>query len=196
MTVEKTILDSIHLFSEGRTESAFGLLAHAVDATATREAGRACSHPDCYKAFLQRNMVLITTVSFGGPSVANMNLQFNNPKWRTTVPGMVTLPEVLYHMVRSCLVHEANLHDCLEFADSSIFSCDDGNRITIPRSLFLGIVIAVAASPVNEGCRTESNLVVNLREDLGLHLDSLWGKRDELCSALSQALGTAHLVTS
>ena len=92
------------------------------------------------------------------------------------------MDEILYHVVRCSLLHEAELGPILRFEEGNSFFMD-GQTQVLPSCLINGLLISVVAAPVNVGERVDDNYVLNLRGYLA-PLNLFWGKRDETTSLL------------
>lgn len=174
------IIEAFQKLQQKDFEGALIPISIALDATAKREYGK--GGRASYKDFIKSNMRLITR-SGCGPSIGNIQISFSHPEIKNPRPdGTCTMDEILYHIVRCSLLHEAELGPGLRFEEgNSLFM--DGQTQVLPSCLINGLLISVVAAPVNTGERVGDQYGLLLR---GYHapLNLLWGKRDQITDLL------------
>lgn len=168
-------------------EDAFLQASVAVAATAHKE----CSSSDLsdqkeYRKFVQDNIDLITRVSLGATFRQGIRLWYSHPDLHleATTDGTHSLDELLYVVVRCCLVHEAGLPAGFTVVHEPIFTTGASpGEVSISSRLVLGIAVAVTVSPVNanEELNHESSVELNGER---VTLRQLRGRRNEVRSEL------------
>ena len=178
--VADRITEAIQKLQQKDFEGSLIPISIALDATAKREYGK--KDGQTYKDFIKSNMRLITR-SGCGPSIANIQISFSHPEIKNPRPdGTCTMDEILYHVVRCGLLHEAELGPTLRFEEGNSLRMD-GQTQVLPSCLISGLLISVVGAPVNVGERVDDNYVLNLRGYLA-PLNLFWGKRDETANLL------------
>src|SRR6266699_7136605 len=106
MSIAKRIREAVERYAEGDFEASLVPMSIALDATATKVYSR--RGKSSYKRFIQENMVLITKIASGGPSVENFYFGYNHPEIEPDYQGRVSIQAILYHVVRCSLLHSAS----------------------------------------------------------------------------------------
>ena len=114
MSVGKQVSDAIDKMGAADYEGALFAICAAIEATAKRELGK--GGRKSYKDFIQANFGLIADVGVGR-RVLNLNLQFDHPELKKSVDGTHSVQDILYHVVRCGLYHEAGIPNELKFTN-------------------------------------------------------------------------------
>ncbi len=176
MTVGTRVSDTIDKMEISDPEGALFQICAAIDATAKTEFGK--SGGSSYKNFIHQNLGLITDIAFGGCKILNLHLEYDHPKLKKNTDGCVPVQEILYHVVRCGLYHDASLPKDLKFTDERQIRTKDG-VLVLPSALIYGLIIAVVVSPVNCGEHVPKKSTLNLG-GFPIPINKLWGCRDEL----------------
>ncbi len=119
MSIGKRIEEAIAKMDAGDCEGALIPASIAVDATATQEYP-ALTNNQVYKSFLGDNLDLFTRASFGGIRIGRIALKYDHPDSRSSADGTCTVEQILYHVVRCGLLHQAGLPPTLRFTSSCL----------------------------------------------------------------------------
>lgn len=176
VSIEKRVTEALRSLVNSDPEGALFQICVAVEVTAKAEYGK--SGRGSYKAFLEENLGLITEIAFGGIRVEALKLGFKHPDLATDADGCAAFQDILYHVVRCGLYHEAGLPADIEFTDANHICARQG-LLQLPASLILGLVICVVVAPSNSTERTSGQNVLRLG-DTHLPINCLWGRRPEL----------------
>lgn len=176
MSVGKRVADTVEKMAANDPEGALFQICAAIDATAARETGK--SGRSSYKAFIKQNLALITQIAFSGRTVLGMNLAIDHASVKRDAKGTASIEDILYHVVRCGLYHQAALPKELQFTDQVQIHMKDG-RLLLPSSLINGLIVAVVVSPANRGELCSELSTLNLGAAI-LPLNKLWGRREEL----------------
>jgi len=176
MSIAKRLEEAIEKMARGDPEGALLPVCTAIDATATKHYGM--RGRKSYKDFIDGNLGLVTRFAFGGVSVLHMRVKYSHPDAPKDADGMCTFQDVLYHVVRSGLVHKAALPDTLKFTSEGVFKVEEGSLL-LPSALIFGFIIAVVACPANREERIGRDTSFAYR-GLRLELNHVWGKKKEL----------------
>lgn len=114
VSIAKRVAEAVEKMAQDDVEGALLPISAAIDATATKHFNR--GGRDSYKRFLHENLGLITKIAFG-PSVLNINLKYDHPDIETGPDGLCTIEQILYHVIRCGLAHNADLPSTLKFVD-------------------------------------------------------------------------------
>ncbi len=179
MSVAKRIAEAIDKMCEGDAESALIPTCIALDAT-SRAQYPGVPNNEAYKRFVSDNLALITRVTSGGHVAITDRFRFyyNHPDLKPDERGFCTIEQILYHVVRCGLLHEARLPATLNFTDEGVFK-SGGGKLILPASLVNGLIAAVVGSPgdSDETIPSRYAFVIAGRE---VPLNGLWGKKDEM----------------
>lgn len=175
MSVGKRISDAINKMDMGDPEGALFQMCAAIEITAKTELG--VSGRRSYKDFIHQNLDLITELAFGG-KIRNLHLEYDHPKVKKNADGSVPVQEILYHVVRCGLYHEATLPDDLKFTEENRITTKDGTLI-MPSSLIYGLIASVIVSPANHDEHAPLEGTLNLG-CFPVPINKLWGRRAEL----------------
>lgn len=160
MSIVKRVTEAaIHLANDD-PEAALLPLCVAIDATAKRTYSRG-GH-SAYKRFLASHMPLITKIAFGGLASRSLRFELHHPDIELDPDGMCSLEQIVYHIVRSGLVHEAEVPPSVRFSDECVLRYDSG-ALVIGNSFITGLLMAVITAPVNRGMKLPESLTVPLR---------------------------------
>ena len=175
MSIGKRVSETIDKMEAGDPEGALFQICAAVEVTAKKECGR--SGGPSYKEFLHSNLGLITDIAFGF-KILNLNLTYNHSKLPTDSQGTAGIQDILYHVVRCGLYHEASLPGDLQFVEKSQIRSENG-VLFLPSSLIYGLISAVVVAPVNAGEHAPKEGAMNFG-DFPILINKLWGRRNEL----------------
>lgn len=160
-----------------RIDDALLQLCPAIDATAKAEFG--ISGRSSYKRFIGENFELITRLAFGGPAISNLFLGVEHPMLEPDADGCASVQDVLYHVVRCGIIHDAAIHDAVCFAPEDTIRVAEG-RVQLPQSMVWGMILAVIVAPVNRDQTSQTPKSVTLAGVCTIPFDRLWGRRQEL----------------
>lgn len=177
MSVGKQISETIDKMQAGDPEGALFQLCATIEVTANKEFGR--QGGSCYKDFIHQNLALITSVAFEGLKGHNLHIAYDHPKLKRNPDGVVPVQDILYHVVRCGLYHEAALPDSLKFTNEGEIRTDENGVLILPSALIYGLIIAVVVSPSNQDERAPKESMLKLG-GFGIPVNKLWGRRGEL----------------
>jgi hypothetical protein len=175
MGIADRVAGAIRYMADGQAEAALHEICSAIEATATREAGKGGRRT--YKEFVHDNLYLITKTGLGVP-VLNINLHYSHPEIETDGNGLCSIQDVIYHAVRCGLYHQAKLPADLKFGAEQVFKYED-DVLVLPASLIHGFIIAVVAAPVNKGETVDGHYGFTLR-GFDVPVNKVWGQRDKI----------------
>lgn len=189
MSLGKLVSESIDKMDASDPEGALFAICAAIDKTAQDEYGK--SRKESYKSFIRDNFPLISRAAFGSSSIGGMKFAFRHPSPRPEHPrdGYWTIEDVLYHVVRCCLYHEAEVLPQVKFVAGTTFS-GGGDQIEISANIICGLIAAVVLAPCNRGQIAPKEGILNHR-GVPLPISKLWGRRDEF-TWLVDALDTVE----
>jgi len=182
MSIAERVKESVFAFRDGRFESALLSACIAAGATSRREHPSEKRDSVRYKAFVHDYRWLIGYVGLRGVVANRMKLASLHPDLKPAEDGSVGFEDVLYSVVRCCLVHEGGLQDYVILEPNVIFGYKDG-KYQLPNHLSLGLIAAVVASPVNANERIGTTVNMPFLRSV-LPLDLLWGKRDAIAKMM------------
>ena len=175
MSIGKRISEAIEKMDSSDFEGALFAICAAIDATAKKELnirGR-----DAYKTFIHQNLGLITDIAFGGTKILNINLKYEHPNIKKTPEGLSSIQDIIYHVIRCGLYHEAKMPDDIKFSSEQKIKVGNNNLI-LPASLIYGFIVAVMISPANKNEDTSKDEILNLY-NFPIPINKLWGRREE-----------------
>jgi len=178
MSIAKRILETIQKFEINDIEGALIPVCIAVDATAKREYPSLKSNSVRYKAFLRDNLWIIGLVGFNGLIGQKIRLQFNHPDIKQDESGLCNIEDIIYHIIRCGLLHEASIDKYIKFSSKTILSFDRTKYI-ISKSLPLGLAAAVILSPFNRNEKIGDSIGIEIGK-AGFLIDHIWGKKNDI----------------
>jgi hypothetical protein len=187
MSIGKRVSEAWDKLEAGDPESALFAICPAVDATAKREFGKGGRRS--YKDFISNNMQLITMLGLGGMNTKELWLPYPNIGKNEDLKkgeggfyplGLYPFEEIVYHIVRCGLGHEAELPPDLEFVDKPEIRSDPSGKLFLPASLVLGLIFAVMLAPVNKDETDSKSRSIRLGDQYPVPLSRLWGRRSEV----------------
>jgi hypothetical protein len=189
MTIADRVTQASERMVKGDHEGALFQICSALEATAAREYGRAGR--GAYKQFIHENLELITRIGFRC-RIANLNFGIDLNRFRPTddqltpegPDGSFTIEQILYHVVRCDLYHNAGLPPHIEFGPEPVIRCDV-DKVFIAGSIVNGLILSVVASPANVGHAMTDDFWFDFTEGVKLRLNKFWGKRDALRSLIA-----------
>lgn len=171
--IGKRVAEAVDKLRTGDFEGALIPACIAVAATSRKVRPTGPDHA-VYKAFLRDHIELITRVAFGNIAILNLRIEFSHADLIPDHEGLVTLEQILYHVVRCGLIHEAELTTTLKFTDDGIMKVDQ-----LPAKLIHGMIGAVLADASNADETIEPGYGIMTAAG-AVPLQSLWGRRDEV----------------
>lgn len=176
MSVGSQVADAMRKLSAGCFEDAIVSASVALSATARLEYPRAGDKAAC-RSFLEHNLPIICKVgwvSFG----VSQPINFRYRRLDSKSPGIcvLTMPEMLYDVVRCTAVHEAGLPDNLRFTHQPLIQTGPNGELVLPIDVVYGLLIAVVASPKNADQKVEGNPVFTFGGK-SIRINDLWGRR-------------------
>jgi hypothetical protein len=176
MSIGKRVSEAIDKMEVGDPEGSLFQICAAIDVTAANEFGK--TGGATYKEFVHQNLALITDIALGGRRILNLKFQFDHPGLKKSADGSVSVQEILYHVVRCGLYHEAAIPSTLEFLREAQIRAE-GGVLKLPASLIYGLIIAVVVSPGNRHELAPKQGMLNIG-DFPIPINKLWGRRNEL----------------
>lgn len=184
MTIAKRVTEATERMQKGDYEGALFQICSALEATAKSEYGQ--SGRAIYKRFIHENLELITRVGFR-QRISNLTFGIDLNKFRSADDqiepdgpgGNFTIEQILYHLVRCDLYHNAGLPPHIEFSSQPMIKCQP-EMVSIPGSIVNGLILAVVASPANAGMTLPVNFEFDFTEGVKIRLSSICGKRETL----------------
>ena len=180
MSIGRCVERAFDAKDRGDFEDAFIQASIAVAGTSDKEFPAEKSDNAKYKKFIRQNIALITKVALGSTFRQGIRLRYHHSKLRKSSDGTYSIEEILYHIVRCCLLHEAGLPANLEITDQvMIRTPDNGSPLIIPVALVSGMVTAVVAAPTNSNEEIAERFAISIRS-VSIRLNDLTGKREHL----------------
>jgi len=175
MSIGKQVTDAINKMQLSDYEGALFAICAAIEATAKKEFAQ--RGREAYKKFVHENFGLITEVGLGS-TILNLYLSFDHPELKKNSAGSYKFEDILYHVVRCGLYHDASLPNDLRFTDEKKIRYDNGALI-LPAAIIYGLIMAVVVSPANQNESADKWCVLNFG-DFPIPISRLWGRRHEL----------------
>ena len=182
MGVARRIRESVEKLSSGDAEGALIPVCIALDATAGKTYP-SLSSSGRFKAFIRENVALNTTAGFGGCTIGGISLAFNHPKIKLDRHGCCPFEDILYQ-VRCSLLHEGEIPINITFGPEPRLG--GSNPLQIPRSMIVGLIVAVVCAPANAGVNFDTGLQLNFGSSAVL-LRWLRGRGKEAVNELREA---------
>jgi len=178
--------DALQKVSAGDAEGALFHVCAAIEATAHREGrgrGRAA-----YKAFLSDNVGIITGVTLG-TYLSGLKVEFSHPELHRSkseiAAGPPGIEEFVYCLMRCSLYHTTELSSALRLTSNKIGTDSEG-YLLLPRSLVIGLIVAVVVSPANADEQIESSYSVGFLGNPYV-VNDLWGQREAVVALFQEA---------
>lgn len=167
MSIAKRVEDAIEKLTSEDADGALIPCSIAIDATAQKIYGK--PGRGSFKGFIRDNMKLITRIAFNGTTIENLNLNVPQrvleatPEMKTNSDGLCGVDEILYHVVRCGLLHQATLPQGfhIHFQDRGGIKVEN-DHLEISGSIILGLLIAVVCSSVNNHERPTKPIALNM----------------------------------
>ncbi len=142
------------------------------------------------ETFLADNRDIILMAALGLP-LGKISLKLTHASLRRPeVPGLATVGEILYHVVRCGLVHNAELDSSVKFGRSNEFGTLEGSRVVVPPEIVEGLLLAVIGCECNKDeTLTGGSYALQFRQVDGttdVDIQSLWGQKARLLELLQQ----------
>ncbi|MBN1459039.1 MAG: hypothetical protein JXA57_05850 [Armatimonadetes bacterium] len=172
--------DAIEKICRGDLQMAASSVCIAVAGTAKRAFPSVRGDSNKFKAFLARHMGLIVYVGMPGLALArgsSIRLRFLHPDVPEDAEGYCTLEDILYHVLRCGLIHEAEFPNAIAFDDC--LSADG----RLPKGILNGLILAVVVAPENKDERLAQDWTIKIK-DSEVVFNEWWGKEQELAAFL------------
>ena len=182
MGISKRIAEAIDRMCAGDAESALIPACIAVAAT-SHQVYPTKSDNQSYKDWLHDNLALITRVGMGNVSIANFYLKYKHPDLKPDNNDYCSLEQILYHVVRCGLIHNAELPSTIKFTSEGVIKIDNDGILTLGSSLIYGLIVAVIVCPVNAGGKIPADYSIIVAGKT-LPLNRLWGNKATLFNLL------------
>ncbi len=181
MSIGSQVTEAIKRIAETHFEDAAVATSVAVSATARREYPVARDGV-AYRAFIAESLPIICKVGWIAFGVSQpIKFRYRRLDGRNPRTAVLTMPEMLYDVVRCTAVHEAGLPSNLRFTSDSVIRTGHDGELVLPADLLYGLILAVVAAPTNADQQTDGDLIVSFA-DRSAHLKGLWGRRDRVLS--------------
>ena len=177
MSIGKKVSRAMDELQAGDAEEALYQISSAVEATAKAEYGT--GGRGNYKNFIHDNFGLITKIAFGHARILKLRIGYSHPEIKSDADGTCSIEEVFYHAVRCGLAHETKLPHNLVFTDEQAIKPDKSGTLFLPKSLVMGLIVAVVVSPANAGEKADKPCGIQYI-GLNIPVEKMWGKRAEL----------------
>ncbi|HLE09748.1 MAG: hypothetical protein A2504_14620 [Bdellovibrionales bacterium RIFOXYD12_FULL_39_22] len=146
MSVESNIKYSIEHYGRDELDGAFIHACIAIDAVA-KSRYPLLKNNERNKKFIDEKMLTITRHGFPGIHATSISYQFEHHSIRRD-DNRSELSEIIYHVLRCELLHEAKLSDNLRFVEETVVA-DDNNSIILPKTLVKGLIGAVIEDDIS-----------------------------------------------
>ena len=181
MSVGSQVTDAIRKLSLERFEDAVVAASVALSATARREYPTDLDSKACHK-FLEKNLPIICKIGWKAFGVSRpINFRYRRLDKRKPGIDVLTMPEMLYDVVRCTALHEATIPDNLRFTPDPLIQTGLDGELVLPIDVIYGLLMAVVASPKNTGERAEGDPTFSFG-GRSAQVNELWGKRDEVAA--------------
>lgn len=171
--------DAINKIIAGDYEMATASLCIAISGTAIKAFPNENKDSTRYKRFLQQYMSLIIYVATGLAlkKGAPFRVHFDHPKVPKDSEGNCSLEDILYHIIRCGLLHEA------VFPSIIILGNNISGNGEVPIGILSGLIIAVIVAPENiyERLTQDYSQIINGKN---VNLNDFWGREQELVEYL------------
>jgi len=187
MSIGKRVREALDKLAAGDYEAALIPACIAVAATANKAYPHLKYDNHKYKTFLSDNRDIIMEVALG-VQTTEISFKFTHDDIRRPKkPGLATVEEILYHVVRCGLIHDGELDTAIHFGQSNEFGLLD-NEVVIPPEIINGLILAVIGSSYNQDERLDrTSYSFTFRQndgDVQVELDDLWGQKSTLLELL------------
>ncbi len=188
MSIGKRVRETLDKLAAGDHEAALIPACIAVAATASKTYTHLQYDNQKYKTFLSDNRDIIIEMALG-VQTPEISFKFIHDEIRRPKdPGMATVEEILYHVVRCGLIHDGELNTAIHFGQSNEFGLLD-NEVVIPPEIIDGLPMAVIGSRCNKDARLHgASYSFTFRQnngDVQVEISDLWGQKDTLLELLS-----------
>lgn len=171
--------DAINKINMGELEMASASLCIAISGTASKAFPNVHGDAKKYKEFLKQHMSLIAFVATGLAlkNGSSIRLKFDHQRVQKDSEGYCQLEDILYHIIRCGLIHEAIFPSEITLGDRL-----SGNG-ELPIGILNGLIIAVIVTPenLNERLPQEWSQSISGKE---VKLNDFWGKEQDLVEYL------------
>lgn len=158
----------------GDAEGALFSICAALEETARRE--RLPKGRQGFKSFIANNIHIISGIGLGHP-IAGLKIGYSHPDLPLSSDGSARFEDIVYHLIRCGLYHEAALPASVCLTENRIGS--DNGMLLLPKTLVIGIIVAVVSSPGNVREKTDPSFYVTAIGE-NFFLNELWGQRAEV----------------
>jgi hypothetical protein len=176
MAILEQAVKTIKNYSIGDTNQALIDILIAVDATSKKEYSSIKGNGARYKMFLDDNMYLIKIVSINVRmtnkiSFRNMHLNENLKKHSS-----LSLSEIIYHIIRCNLLHEAELPITILFHDLPEIKLEL-DKMVLPKNLILALLVSIITAKSNADNKFIENYELNIFGNT-IPLNQIWGNKE------------------
>ena len=179
MSVAKLIAEAITKLEAGDPEGALIQVCIAADATAKREYPKIPKNHVRYKSFLHDNLALIGGVAIGVWAKSHFRLKYQHKDLKTGPSGCCDLEDLLYHVVRCCLLHEGEVPKNMRFVPERVIRQGLAGELVLPYSLVIGLLLAVVGSPANAAETIPARFHINVDGRI-IQINELWGEKERM----------------
>jgi hypothetical protein len=185
MSIGKRVAECMEKAIAGDPEASLLPICSALEATAKREYPTERQSGPRFKKFLKESLPIIGFFGLSGLVTPQLRVgvsHLNHDTLKMDADGRATLEDVLYHVVRCGLDHEATIAQYVSFPENVILGCQ-GPTLQLCRALPYGLVLAVVGSPANSTEKLPSPFSITCR-GLIYNLDEYWGQRSQLIASI------------
>lgn len=171
MGVSKRIEEALDKLNTDDMEGALIPICIALSATAARVYPNK-RDGDAYKLLLACNMNLMMQFTFGN----NVNIRtcFSHPDLKPGLDGLVSMEQILYHVVRCGLIHNAKITDNLSFTKENYLVLNGKDNAIFPVAMLYALIFIVLTSPVNSNEHINGNYRFIYKNNMYSYND-FWG---------------------
>lgn len=182
MSISKRVTEAFEKMMNNDYEGALFAICAAVEQTAKKE-GRPKGKKG-FKDFIKQNMHIITGIGIGHP-VRGLSIHCTHSELPKTADGVSPIEDILYHVVRCGLYHEAALPESLVLTEH-VLAPERNGSMKLPGNLAAGLIAAVVASPANKDEFTKPHFYFDTYAG-PIPLATLWGQKLTLTKDLIAA---------
>jgi len=186
MAVADRVEEGLHWWRSGRPEAALLPISAAIDATVQAEYGLSKGTKSSYKQWLRENTWVVCVAGLRQILTPKIMVPALHPDLNPDANGRCDLTDVLYHVVRCGLVHQADISKFIGFSADIILGCEPP-RYVVADTLPLGLAVAAILSPANAGALLANDSVIPIWQ-WQFGVNSLWGQREMLAGFVGEAV--------
>ena len=106
------------------------------------------------------------------------NVFQNIPGLKDKKEDSIPFEDIIYHVVRCQLLHNAELPDEIEFIDKTRIQNDNGT-LKISKTFIIALIVLVVSSKKNKNEQSPARFSIRQRDKI-LKLDQLWGDKEKI----------------